>query len=64
MHMYLTVGTNLKTCAARQMIMFSATWPLDVHNLAEEYMDPNPVKVWLFAYHSITYLLFAICSKI
>ncbi|KAH8513817.1 hypothetical protein H0E87_006902 [Populus deltoides] len=33
------------TCSARQMIMFSATWPLDVHNLAEEYMDPNPVKV-------------------
>ncbi|XP_050207074.1 DEAD-box ATP-dependent RNA helicase 5 [Mercurialis annua] len=34
-----------KTCSARQMIMFSATWPIDVHNLAEEYMDPNPVKV-------------------
>uniref|UniRef100_A0A2P2LBB5 DEAD-box ATP-dependent RNA helicase 5 isoform X2 n=1 Tax=Rhizophora mucronata TaxID=61149 RepID=A0A2P2LBB5_RHIMU len=33
------------TCSARQMIMFSATWPLDVHTLAEEYMDPNPVKV-------------------
>ncbi|XP_043808460.1 DEAD-box ATP-dependent RNA helicase 5 isoform X2 [Manihot esculenta] len=33
------------TCSARQMIMFSATWPLDVHNLAEEYMDPNPIKV-------------------
>lgn len=33
------------TSSARQMIMFSATWPLDVHNLAEEYMDPNPVKV-------------------
>ncbi|XP_015574503.1 DEAD-box ATP-dependent RNA helicase 5 isoform X2 [Ricinus communis] len=34
-----------KTCSARQMIMFSATWPLDVHNLAEEYMDRNPIKV-------------------
>ncbi|KAJ6705897.1 ATP-DEPENDENT RNA HELICASE DBP3 [Salix purpurea] len=33
------------TCSARQMIMFSATWPLDVHNLADEYMDPNPIKV-------------------
>ncbi|CAK7356037.1 unnamed protein product [Dovyalis caffra] len=33
------------TCSARQMIMFSATWPVDVHNLAEEYMEPNPVKV-------------------
>ncbi|CAN1857439.1 DEAD-box ATP-dependent RNA helicase 5 [Linum perenne] len=31
--------------SARQMIMFSATWPLDVHKLAEEHMDPNPVKV-------------------
>lgn len=36
------------TYTARQMIMFSATWPLDVHNLAEEYMDPNPIKVWIF----------------
>ncbi|WCJ29049.1 ATP-dependent RNA helicase DBP3 [Euphorbia peplus] len=33
------------TCSARQMIMFSATWPIDVHNLAEEYMDANPIKV-------------------
>ncbi|KAJ8754288.1 hypothetical protein K2173_002739 [Erythroxylum novogranatense] len=33
------------TCSDRQMVMFSATWPLDVHNLAEEYMEPNPVKV-------------------
>ncbi|CAN1354128.1 DEAD-box ATP-dependent RNA helicase 5 [Linum perenne] len=33
------------TASARQMIMFSATWPLDVHKLAEEHMDPNPVKV-------------------
>lgn len=27
------------------MVMFSATWPVEVHKLAEEYMDPNPVKV-------------------
>lgn len=60
MHLCLTVGTNPKTFAARQMIMFSATWPLDVHNLADEYMDPNPIKVQLFAYHSITNLLFSI----
>ncbi|PON94735.1 Helicase [Trema orientale] len=30
---------------ARQMVMFSATWPLAVHQLAQEFMDPNPVKV-------------------
>ncbi|KAK8278745.1 hypothetical protein V6Z12_D09G064300, partial [Gossypium hirsutum] len=30
---------------ARQMVMFSATSPAAVHRLAEEYMDPNPVKV-------------------
>ncbi|TYH63014.1 hypothetical protein ES332_D07G161000v1 [Gossypium tomentosum] len=30
---------------ARQMVMFSATWPTAVHRLAQEYMDPNPVKV-------------------
>ncbi|KHG14383.1 hypothetical protein F383_17781 [Gossypium arboreum] len=34
-----------KTCSARQMVMFSATWPAAVHRLAQEYMDPNPVKV-------------------
>ncbi|OMP11505.1 hypothetical protein CCACVL1_00479 [Corchorus capsularis] len=34
-----------KTCSARQMVMFSATWPTAVHRLAQEYMDPNPVKV-------------------
>ncbi|TYH83787.1 hypothetical protein ES332_D02G155200v1 [Gossypium tomentosum] len=27
------------------MVMFSATWPAAVHWLAQEYMDPNPVKV-------------------
>ncbi|XP_052490644.1 DEAD-box ATP-dependent RNA helicase 5 [Gossypium raimondii] len=30
---------------AHQMVMFSATWPAVVHRLAQEYMDPNPVKV-------------------
>ncbi|CAL1376199.1 unnamed protein product [Linum trigynum] len=34
-----------KTSSPRQMLMFSATWPLDVHNLAKDHMDPNPVKV-------------------
>ncbi|GLT80611.1 hypothetical protein SLA2020_520420 [Shorea laevis] len=34
-----------KTSSARQMVMFSATWPLEVHQLAQEYMDPDPVKV-------------------
>ncbi|KAI8022128.1 DEAD-box ATP-dependent RNA helicase 5 [Camellia lanceoleosa] len=36
------------TCSAlgsRQMVMFSATWPPAVHQLAQEFMDPNPVKV-------------------
>ncbi|KAB2017121.1 hypothetical protein ERO13_D08G131600v2 [Gossypium hirsutum] len=27
------------------MVMFSATWPATVHRLAQEYMDPNLVKV-------------------
>lgn len=31
----------------RQMVMFSATWPLAVDQLAREFMDPNPVKVYL-----------------
>ena len=34
--------------AVRQMVMFSATWPLAVHELAQEFMDPNPIKVMLF----------------
>ncbi|XP_057480719.1 DEAD-box ATP-dependent RNA helicase 5 [Actinidia eriantha] len=34
-----------QTCTTRQMVMFSATWPLPVHQLAQEFMDPNPVKV-------------------
>ncbi|CAH9137721.1 unnamed protein product [Cuscuta epithymum] len=34
-----------QTCSARQMVMFSATWPPPVHQLAQEFMDPNPVKV-------------------
>ncbi|KAF1874720.1 hypothetical protein Lal_00007334 [Lupinus albus] len=34
-----------QTCSVRQMVMFSATWPLAVHHLAQEFMDPNPVKL-------------------
>ncbi|XXG71198.1 hypothetical protein AAC387_Pa07g0506 [Persea americana] len=34
-----------QTSSTRQMVMFSATWPLSVHQLAQEFMDPNPVKV-------------------
>ncbi|KAM6587647.1 hypothetical protein CsatA_010252 [Cannabis sativa] len=34
-----------QTCSVRQMVMFSATWPFEVHQLAQEFMDPNPVKV-------------------
>ncbi|KAJ4954139.1 hypothetical protein NE237_030971 [Protea cynaroides] len=34
-----------QTCTVRQMVMFSATWPPSVHQLAQEFMDPNPVKV-------------------
>ncbi|KAL7111881.1 hypothetical protein ACP275_05G117200 [Erythranthe tilingii] len=34
-----------QTCSVRQMVMFSATWPPAVHQLAQEFMDPSPVKV-------------------
>nr|CAD1845081.1 unnamed protein product [Ananas comosus var. bracteatus] len=34
-----------QTSSVRQMVMFSATWPLAVHQLAQEFMDPEPVKV-------------------
>ncbi|XP_055820997.1 DEAD-box ATP-dependent RNA helicase 5 [Solanum dulcamara] len=34
-----------QTCSVRQMVMFSATWPPAVHQLAQEFMDPNPIKV-------------------
>ncbi|KAK3121982.1 hypothetical protein QOZ80_8BG0663570 [Eleusine coracana subsp. coracana] len=34
-----------QTSSVRQMVMFSATWPLAVHKLAQEFMDPNPIKV-------------------
>ncbi|XP_042011130.1 DEAD-box ATP-dependent RNA helicase 5-like [Salvia splendens] len=34
-----------QTCSVRQMVMFSATWLPAVHQLAQEFMDPNPVKV-------------------
>ncbi|EPS60266.1 hypothetical protein M569_14538, partial [Genlisea aurea] len=35
-----------QTCSDRQMVMFSATWPTLVHQLAQEFMDPSPVKVY------------------
>lgn len=35
------------------MVMFSATWPIEVHKLAQEYMDPNPVKVRIFIHNYI-----------
>ncbi|KAJ0824682.1 putative RNA helicase [Helianthus annuus] len=34
-----------KTSSVRQVVMFSATWPLAVNQLSQEFMDPNPVKV-------------------
>ncbi|MQM09581.1 hypothetical protein Taro_042458, partial [Colocasia esculenta] len=34
-----------QTCSIRQTVMFSATWPLAVHQLAQEFMDPDPAKV-------------------
>ncbi|PWA84005.1 DEAD-box ATP-dependent RNA helicase 5 [Artemisia annua] len=34
-----------QTNSVRQVVMFSATWPQAVHQLAQEFMDPNPVKV-------------------
>ncbi|KAL9242658.1 hypothetical protein vseg_016640 [Gypsophila vaccaria] len=34
-----------QTSSTRQMVMFSATWPTEVHQLAQEFMDPNPIKV-------------------
>ncbi|XP_078445913.1 DEA(D/H)-box RNA helicase family protein [Wolffia australiana] len=34
-----------QTNSCRQMVMFSATWPSAVHQLAQEFMDPDPVKV-------------------
>ncbi|CAI9095212.1 OLC1v1031099C1 [Oldenlandia corymbosa var. corymbosa] len=34
-----------QTASARQMVMFSATWPLPVHQLSQEFMDPHPIKV-------------------
>lgn len=44
--------------ADRQMVMFSATWPLPVHYLAQEFMDPNPVKVCIFIFNKSFQLLF------
>ncbi|XP_015698978.2 DEAD-box ATP-dependent RNA helicase 5 [Oryza brachyantha] len=34
-----------QTASERQTVMFSATWPPAVHQLAQEFMDPNPIKV-------------------
>ncbi|PKA58843.1 DEAD-box ATP-dependent RNA helicase 5 [Apostasia shenzhenica] len=34
-----------QTSSVRQIVMFSATWPLAVHQLAQEFMDTNTVKV-------------------
>ncbi|BAT01082.1 Os07g0301200, partial [Oryza sativa Japonica Group] len=34
-----------QTASVRQTVMFSATWPPAVHQLAQEFMDPNPIKV-------------------
>ncbi|KAG8382083.1 hypothetical protein BUALT_Bualt05G0039600 [Buddleja alternifolia] len=34
-----------QTGSVRQMVMFSATWPPAVHQLAQEFMDPHPIKV-------------------
>lgn len=45
--------TRLLSCAVRQMVMFSATWPLPVHHLAQEFMDPNPVKVCIFNFDGL-----------
>ena len=30
---------------AQQTVMFSETWPVTVHQLAKEFMDPNIIKV-------------------
>ncbi|KAJ7557900.1 hypothetical protein O6H91_04G014600 [Diphasiastrum complanatum] len=43
----------------RQTVMFSATWPIAVHQLAMEFQEPNPVKVTvgsqgLAANHDVT----------
>ena len=35
------------------MVMFSATWPLAVHQLAQEFMDPDPVKVCFDLYNHV-----------
>ncbi|XP_042505542.1 DEAD-box ATP-dependent RNA helicase 5-like [Macadamia integrifolia] len=44
-YMFLLMDLALLNCTVRQMVMFSATWPPSVHQLAQEFMDPNPVKV-------------------
>eukprot|EP01018_Ginkgo_biloba_P005727 Gb_34267 [translate_table: standard] len=32
----------------RKMVMFNATWPLGVHQLAKYFMDLNPINVVVF----------------
>jgi ATP-dependent RNA helicase DBP3 len=52
-----------KTSKIRQTVMFSATWPLAVDQLAREFMnDPSPVKVMvgsqdLAANHDVTQIV-------
>ncbi|OEL13527.1 DEAD-box ATP-dependent RNA helicase 5 [Dichanthelium oligosanthes] len=43
--LHLLMRVSLRLFLVRQMVMFSATWPLAVHKLAQEFMDPNPIKV-------------------
>ena len=38
--------------------MFSATWPQAVHQLAQEFMDPNPVKVIIVTFIGHTHSKF------
>lgn len=44
--------------AVRQTVMFSATWPLPVHQLAQEFMDPNPIKVCILMIKQFFLLLY------
>lgn len=34
-----------QTCSDHQMVMFNDTWPLEFHHLAQEFMDPNLIKI-------------------
>lgn len=51
-----------QTSKSRQMIMFSATWPLAVNELSKEFMSNNPIKVIvgsqdLAANHAVTQIV-------